>query len=55
MQNASVYGGRWAGVPQVSYPNLFVTERFLRGLGVRYLGLGLWLVLELGVSVRFGG
>jgi len=45
-------------VPDVSYPNLFVTRRFAPGylkmVRVRYveLGLGLVLVLRLGVSVR---
>jgi len=34
-----------ANVPDVSYPDLFVTRRLLKGLG-------LVLVLELGVRVR---
>ena len=50
-------------LPDVSYPNLFVTRRFVHGVlkevMVRYLelglGLGLVLMLELGVSARVSG
>ena len=45
-------------VPDVSYPNLFVTPAFLiERVRVRYFGLGLGLVLVLGldVSVRVRG
>jgi len=44
-------------VPDVSYPNLFVTRRFVPGVlkrnRVRYLGYA--LVLRLGVSVKVSG
>ena len=46
------------GLPDVLYPNLFITWRFtlfLTRVRVRYLGLGLVLVLGLGVSVRVAG
>jgi len=47
--NSFLYVGHSEKMPDVSYPNLFVTERivpaFLSRVRVRYLGLGLGLEL----------